>query len=96
MLLAAALCIIGPCLSDFSKGMDALMGQPEEVVIQRLGLPDGESTIAGRKVYHWGTDQEKGPSCAFKVAIKDGRAERWDGIGNAQGCGIYVKGLKAR
>jgi hypothetical protein len=93
MLLVAALCLFSPCLSDFSKGMDALIGQPEDVVIQRLGLPDKESTIAGRKVYSWGTDQQEGPSCAFKVSILDGKAERWDGVGNAYGCSIYTKGL---
>ena len=94
MLLLAAACLIGPCLSDFSKGMDALIGQSEEVAIQRLGLPDRETEVAGRKVYHYGTEQRS--ECYFKVAIREGRVERWDGVGSAYGCSIYTKGLKAR
>jgi hypothetical protein len=79
----------------FSTGMDGLIDQPVAVAFQRLGYPDRQEAIAGKTVYYYGTDHERGPSCAFKVVADQGGIIRaWDGIGNAAGCSLYIKGLR--
>lgn len=81
-------------LGDFSAGMNALIGQPQQVAFQRLGYPDRQETVAGRTVYYYGADHDHGPSCAFKLVTEAGIVRAWDGIGNASGCGIYLGGLR--
>ncbi|MFC7541791.1 hypothetical protein ACFQU2_23080 [Siccirubricoccus deserti] len=34
--------------------MNELMGQPAPVLFSRLGYPDAETVVAGRKAYIWG------------------------------------------
>jgi hypothetical protein len=38
---------------DIDRGLDTLTGKPLDYAISKLGLPDAEQTIAGRKVYVW-------------------------------------------
>lgn len=81
-------------LNNFSTGMNALVGQQAEVAFQRLGYPDRQETIAGNTAYFWGTDHDRGPSCAFKiVANPAGRIISWDGTGNANGCDYFARRL---
>jgi hypothetical protein len=35
------------------KGMNSMLGQPVNAVFARLGFPDGETMVAGRKAYIW-------------------------------------------
>lgn len=80
-------------LGNFSSGMDTLIGKPSQNAFDRLGFPDRQEVIAGRTVYFYGTDQERGPSCAFKIVTENDVVRSWDGIGNAWGCDMYLKGL---
>jgi hypothetical protein len=50
---AFALTLAG-CVGDsITKGMAPLAGQPLDAAIAKLGVPTSESTVAGRKVYVW-------------------------------------------
>jgi hypothetical protein len=79
---------------DFSQGMGQLIGQPIDVAFKRLGYPDRQEVIAGRTIYYYGTDHPTGPSCSFKLVTDAGIVRSWDGIGNAAGCGMYLRGLR--
>jgi hypothetical protein len=96
MRLALVSLLLTGCvtLGDFSSGMNALIGQPADVAFRKLGYPDRQEAIAGRTVYYYGTDHEKGPSCAFKIVTESGIVRSWDGIGNASGCELYLSGLR--
>lgn len=95
--LLLALSIFGSGLKDFSAEMTALKGRPVAEAFESLGYPDDKLTIGSDTVYKWGTDQERGPSCTFKiVADEKGIIKSWDGYGNAAGCDPYTKALKRR
>lgn len=96
MRTALAFLLLTGCvtLGDFKSGMGTLIGQPTETAFQKLGYPDRQEVIAGRTVYYYGTDHERGPSCAFKLVTEAGIVKVWDGIGNASGCQLYLNGLR--
>lgn len=77
-------------LQPFSERMTALKGQPVEVAFDKLGYPQNEKEIAGRKVYYWTENSD----CTFNiVATPDGRVDKWSGVGSPAGCSLYLKGL---
>lgn len=93
--LLAALSAGCATLGTFSSGMDDLIGRPVDVAFQRLGYPERQSVIVGQTVYYYGTDHDSGPSCTFKIVADQGGIVRsWDGIGNAHGCSLYIRGLQ--
>jgi hypothetical protein len=53
--IAAACLWVAACAGTVKEGMTRLQGQPLSVVIAKIGLPTDERTVAGKKVYIWGT-----------------------------------------
>jgi hypothetical protein len=96
MLLLAAVCLFGPCLGDLTEAMNRLKGLPIETAFERLGIPDQEKVIAGRKVFVWEAEHPDGPQCRIKIMESGGKVESWDAVGNREGCSIYMKWLKER
>jgi hypothetical protein len=46
---------IGCCAGTIKEGMTRLEGRPLSAAIAKIGLPIEERTIAGKKVYIWGS-----------------------------------------
>lgn len=44
--------------SQFDDGLNALVGQPINAAIAKIGYPNTEQIIAGQKVYRWGTSSQ--------------------------------------
>lgn len=51
--VAAALTLSACAAQQIEKGMNEHLGQPASVLFGRLGYPDGETVVAGRKAYIW-------------------------------------------
>jgi len=49
-------CALGGCVGRMMKeGTTALVGQPLDAAIAKLGIPSSEAVIADKKVYIWST-----------------------------------------
>jgi hypothetical protein len=57
--IAAACLWVAACAGTAKEGMSRLQGQPLSVVIAKIGLPTDERTVAGKKVYIWGTPAQE-------------------------------------
>jgi hypothetical protein len=57
--IAAACLWVAACAGTVKEGMTRLQGQPLSVVIAKIGLPTDERTVAGKKVYIWGTPAQE-------------------------------------
>ncbi len=58
--LAAAAVLVG-CATwgQMNEGLQGLLGQPIEVAINKIGYPTSEQTLAGRKLYRWGSSSQQ-------------------------------------
>lgn len=59
MLLLVAAFVLAGCtsFSVLDKEMPKLVGQPIDVAVSKLGFPNAEQTIMGKKVYTWSTTE---------------------------------------
>lgn len=59
-LVALSVFALAGCATwgQMKTGLDSLLDQPLSVAIDRIGYPTGEQTIAGRKLYRWGSSQQ--------------------------------------
>ena len=49
-----SLALLSGCAAEnIAKGLNPLMGQPIDAVYNKLGYPDGETTVVGRHTYVW-------------------------------------------
>lgn len=57
LVIIAALASVGGCqtFEKMDAGLSSLRGQPYQAAFDILGFPDGESSIAGKRVFSWGT-----------------------------------------
>lgn len=55
----AVICTLAGCqtFENMDAGLLALKGKPYQSAFEVLGFPDGESEIAGKRVFSWGTRQ---------------------------------------
>lgn len=53
LLIAISMFATGCATQRLTKGMDSLMGQPVNSLIEKIGFPNEEKIIANRKVYVW-------------------------------------------
>jgi hypothetical protein len=53
-LLACVIALAGCAGQIIQRQMDSLLGQHVSAVFARLGYPDSEQVVAGRKIYLWG------------------------------------------
>lgn len=54
-LLSLAGCV---SWSQFDDGLNALVGRPISAAFGKIGYPNNEQTIAGRKIYRWGSSSQ--------------------------------------
>jgi len=92
-LIAGALLLSG-CAIGYDQAMTAdmkgLSGKPIREVIDRLGYPTREITIAGDKVYVWDSN-----GCTLKVGVDSGEHVIHAGYdGDHNDCGPYRKALE--
>lgn len=43
---------------QLDEGLDSLINQPISTAIDRIGYPNSDQMIAGRKIYRWGNSQQ--------------------------------------
>ena len=53
LLIAISTLTAGCAIQRLGKGMDALLGQPVNRLIDRIGFPSEEKVVAKRKIYVW-------------------------------------------
>ncbi len=92
-LVAGALWLSG-CAIGYHKAMTAdmqgLSGKPIRTVIDRLGYPAREVTIAGDKVYVWDSN-----GCTLKIGVDSGEhVVHADFDGDHSDCHPYKKALE--
>jgi hypothetical protein len=82
-LAAAAACIlVAACAGTIKEEMAKLEGQPLSTVIAKIGQPMGERSIAGKRVYYWGTPpplsskSDRGPQCQIQATMNGDVVER--------------------
>lgn len=44
---------------QMNEGLQGLLGQPIDVAVNKIGYPTSEQTIAGRKLYRWGSSSQQ-------------------------------------
>jgi hypothetical protein len=73
--LGTAACIlVAACAGTIKEGMTRLEGRPLSAAIAKIGVPIEECTIAGKKVYIWGspempTKAPKEKTCQIRATI---------------------------
>jgi hypothetical protein len=101
-LAAAAACIlVAACAGTIKEGMAKLEGQPLSAVIARIGQPMGERSIAGNRVYYWGTPpqlsskSDTGPQCQIQATMNGDVVERLAYEGDEALCLKYAGRLRS-
>jgi hypothetical protein len=94
MLVVAAALPLAGCAIGYSKAMSTdmrnLTGEPIRTIIDRLGYPARETTIAGDKVYVWDDN-----GCTLKVGVDSSdHVVHADYDGDHSDCKPYRKALE--
>jgi hypothetical protein len=101
--IAAACLWVAACAGTAKEGMSRLQGQPLSVVIAKIGLPTDERTVAGKKVYIWGTpgtpaqEPAKEPGekkCQIQATMNGDVIESFDYQGDESLCERYAARLR--
>jgi hypothetical protein len=99
-LAACAGCIlVAACAGTIKEGMAKLEGQPLSAVIARIGHPIGERSIAGKRVYYWGSPElsskgERGKQCQIQATMNGDVIERLAYEGDETLCQKYAEKLR--
>ena len=99
-LAAGAACIlVAACAGTIKEGMVKLEGQPLSAVIARIGHPMGERSIAGKRVYYWGTPELSSKSgrekqCQILATMNGDVIERLAYEGDESLCQKYAERLR--
>ena len=97
---AAAACIwVAACAGTIKEGMTRLEGRPLSAAIAKIGLPIEERTIAGKKVYIWGslempTKAPKEKKCQIRATMNSDLIESFDYQGDESLCQRYAERLR--
>ena len=66
--ILGAMTLAGCAFQQIEQGMTSMEGRPINAVIEKLGFPDDERVIAGKKIYIWSTSRlEEGSSRTCRV-----------------------------
>jgi hypothetical protein len=99
-LAAGAACIlVAACAGTVKEGMAKLEGQPLSAVIARIGQPMGKRSVAGKRVYYWGTPQLSSKSdrerqCQILATMNGDVIERLSYEGDESLCQRYAERLR--
>jgi hypothetical protein len=94
-LVCFLLCVMlsGCAGLTFKQKLKPLVGQPANAMIAKLGFPDRQDQIAGKKVYVWavsGASEGTTYSCTIRAILGDGDIiENIDWGGNEGACENY-------
>jgi hypothetical protein len=98
LLFAAAGCmLVGACASTIKEGMVKFEGQPLSAAIAKIGVPNDERTVAGKKVYIWGSAGEKESKekgCQIRATMNGDAIESFDYEGDEKLCQRYAPRLR--
>lgn len=72
LVMVAAGLLVGCAGRIIERNMNGLVGQPAGAVFARLGHPDAEAVVAGRKTYTWST-RRSGLDAAYRPAVYAGK-----------------------
>jgi hypothetical protein len=98
---ASAACIlVAACASTVQEGMAKLEGQPLSAVVARIGQPIGERSVAGKRVYYWGTPQlssksDREKQCQILATMNGDVVERLAYEGDESLCQKYAERLRS-
>jgi hypothetical protein len=92
-----SLLVAGCAAQAIKEKMTAEMGQPVSRVIEKLGFPTEERTIAGRHVYVWSTSnfvEGTNYRCQIRAIVDEkNNVIAWDNEGNEGGCRAFMSRL---
>jgi hypothetical protein len=94
----AACMLVAACAGTVKEGMAKLEGQPLSAVVARIGQPMGERSIAGKRVYYWGTPQLSSKSekqCQILATMNGDLIERLAYEGDESLCQKYAERLRS-
>jgi hypothetical protein len=96
--LAAAGLALSACAGDAIKErMKVFVGLPASAVFSKLGYPQQQQEVAGKKIYAWtsgGMYRGTSHDCTFRVIVDaQDIITSWDVQGNEAQCGLYATAL---
>ena len=97
--VAAACILVAGCVGTIKEGMTRLEGRPLSAAIAKIGLPIEERTVAGKKVYIWGsiempTKAPKEKKCQIRATMNGDLIESFDYQGDESLCQRYAERLR--
>jgi hypothetical protein len=97
--VAAACILVAGCAGTIKEGMTRLEGRPLSAAIAKIGLPIEERTVAGKKVYIWGsiempTKAPKEKKCQIRATMNGDLIESFDYQGDESLCQRYAERLR--
>jgi hypothetical protein len=97
--IAAMGMFVAACAGTVKEGMSRLQGQPLSVVIAKIGQPNDERTVAGKKVYIWGAPgpsekEAKEKGCQIRATMNGDVIETFDYQGDEKLCQRYAARLR--
>jgi hypothetical protein len=100
LAVLAACMLVAACAGTVKEGMAKLEGQPLSAVVARIGQPIGERSIAGKRVYYWGSPQlssksDRGPQCQIQATMNGDVVERLAYGGDEALCQKYAERFRS-
>jgi hypothetical protein len=100
LAVPAACMLVAACAGTVKEGMAKLEGQPLSAVVARIGQPIGERSIAGKRVYYWGSPQlsskgDRAPQCQIQATMNGDVIERLAYDGDEALCQKYAERLRS-
>jgi hypothetical protein len=94
LLSTAAFLMLAGCAwdEDLNAGLDKIVGHPIQVAIIRMGMPDSEGQVVGRKFYAWNDSRtvSDGPTITTGTGTLDGKSFSYNQYSNqASGYSVY-------
>jgi hypothetical protein len=100
LAVLVACMLVAACAGTVKEGMAKLEGQPLSAVVARIGQPIGERSIAGKRVYYWGSPQlssknDRGLQCQIQATMNGDVVERLSYEGDEALCQKYAERLRS-
>jgi hypothetical protein len=97
--VAAMGIFVASCAGTIKEGMTRLQGQPLSAVIAKIGVPNDERMVAGKKVYIWGSPgpsekESKEKGCQIRATMNGDVIETFDYQGDEKLCQRYAERLR--
>lgn len=88
LTILAALALAGCSVGGIKLGTTDFRGQPLSAVIAKLGNPEEQQTVEGRKTYTWirGTAMQE---CRIRVVMAGDVVDVYEGFGDVGICSQY-------